>query len=612
MKNLIFFFTGLLIIMLTGSNLQAQNNSQKSKHDGEYNPRYWVEGTTNYSKNTGKDSEKEVTKMIDDVYNKGWGGVLYWGASRNGANINYYYKSPFLEKQSWATFERDGLSPIVKAAQKKNIKVMVNMEGVNPYHWEQSKWTPATISEAAKDLAATGIDAVFEECFEVAPDVFSSLAKTLKDNKVDYISGTDPMLLREPYFAALWPQTGTINIYNYYLKRDKIYNVATLTQHGSLGLGWAKYWNKPTSLISPVNRDWGIANEYTEAVIPYMCMIRALQFRMDNFIIFGGMDVFDPIATNSWIKEYVDKQEKNRPVLNLVVLLPKDNSSSTALNIADSWNRLFNSGDAITSGAFNGGYNIIVSDKVVPADAYWIYAPGGKSDELPKEVIDLFSTNKKVFLQAGSELPNGASINKGWKTALSKCGVDGSVDFKYAGGSDSPFEASLPGNQEEEIPYTGYYKNHYLRFTGTDIQRGKDLRAGTVIPQKAIKGTVYSFPNKTYSRGPYIVGQNDKYVVSTTALNWEAAYPISDLLSGGGVLPSSNVWGIVGQNVTALLAIETTELELIIPGLKDGSKIHVVVWDNKKNKKSEETIAYKAPYKHILKEYDFILIDAVK
>jgi hypothetical protein len=74
----------------------------------------------------------------------------------------------------------------------------------------------------------------------------------------------------------------------------------------------------------------------------------------------------------------------------------------------------------------------------------------------------------------------------------------------------------------------------------------------------------------------------------------------------------SNVWGIVGKNVTALLAIETTELVATIPGLADGTNIHVVVWDNKLNKKSEETVTYKAPYKHMLKEYDFILIDAVQ
>jgi hypothetical protein len=182
----------------------------------------------------------------------------------------------------------------------------------------------------------------------------------------------------------------------------------------------------------------------------------------------------------------------------------------------------------------------------------------------------------------------------------------------YGVGSDAPSNVSLPENQEEDIPYTGYYKNVYLRFTGSDVQRGMDLRAGTIIPKDAITGTVYCAPNKTYGKGPYIVGDNQKYLVTATSLNWEAAYPISNLLSGGGILPTSNVWGIVGKNVTALIAIETTELNMTIPGLADGSKIHVVVWDNKMNKTSEETLTYKAPFKRVLKEYDLLLIDVVK
>ena len=97
-------------------------------------------------------------------------------------------------------FKEDGLSPLVKAAHKKGIKVMINMEGVNPYHWEQNKWTPENIKAVADDLAADGVDAVFEECFEVKPDVFISLARNLKSKGVDYISGTDPMLLREAKF----------------------------------------------------------------------------------------------------------------------------------------------------------------------------------------------------------------------------------------------------------------------------------------------------------------------------------------------------------------------------------------------------------------------------
>jgi hypothetical protein len=613
MKKNILFFACVLSTLVPVAGINAQNQKKMSPTAGaeEYDPRYWLEGTFDHAQITDVPSDVEIKTKIDDAYLKGWRGVTYWGADRNGSKMNYYFKSPFLEKQDWAVFKRDGLSSIIKAAHSKGLKVMINLEGVNPYHWEQNHWTPENIKSVADDLAAAGVDAVFEECFEVKADVFVSLARTLKSHGIDYISGTDPMLLREANFASLWPETGIIDVYNYYLKRDKIYNIATLAQHGSLGYGWAKYWRKPTSLISPINRNWGIAGDYSPAVVPYLCMIRALQFRLDNFIIFGG-NVFDEMANRQWIKEYVDKQEKDRPVMNIVVLLNKETNYSGSEKGNSGWNRLFNSGDAITSGAMNAGYNIIVSDKVVPADAYWIYAKGGNNDVLPPDVVALFSTGKPVFIQCANSVPSGNTITGGWKTALEKCGIDGTKPFRYGGGTDSPTDVSLPENQEEEIPYTGYYKNIYLRFTGSDVQRGIDLRAGTVIPKDAINGTIYCAPNKTYGRGPYIAGKDNKYVVTATALNWEVAYPISNLLSGGGILPSSNVWGIVGKNVTALLAIETTELEMTIPGLADGSKIHVVIWDNKKNKKSEETVTYTAPYKHILKEYDLIMIDTVK
>lgn len=577
-----------------------------------YNPRYWVQGGGDAWDRTDEGNGTALASGCDNLYARGWRGILYWGADRDGAKMNYYYRSPFLEKQPWAAFKRDGLTSRVKAAHASGLKVMINIEGVNPWHWKKNQWTPENIKMVADDLAAAGVDAVFEECFEVKPAVFTSLARTLKARGVDYISGTDPMLLREGNFASLWPLTGTIDIYNYYVKRDKIFNIATLAQHGSLGFGWAKYWGKQTALISPLNRNWGIPGDYSPAVVAYICMIRALQFRVDNFIIFGGRDAFDPATTQTWINQYVEKQEKGRPLLNIVVLLKKQTEYSGSETGDPGWNRLFNSGDAITSGAFNAGFDVVVSDRVLPADAYWIYATGGKGDVLPADVVALFDGAKPVFLQCGNAIPSGSGMTPGWKTALDRCGVDGSVAFRYGGGSEGEPEVSLPENQEAELPYTGYYKGTYLRFTGSDAQRGTDLRAGTVIPKGAIKGSIYAEPNATYGRGPYITGKNSKYLVAATALNWEVAYPISNLLSGGGILPSSNVWGIVGRNVTALLAIETTELDLTIPGLADGSRIHVVVWDNKKKVKSEETLTYRAPFRRMLSEYDFLLIDTAQ
>ncbi|HEX8038136.1 MAG TPA: hypothetical protein VF490_03255 [Chryseosolibacter sp.] len=608
--SLLYLFLTLIVVGPTWGQSAASEKSSA----GVYNPKYWLEGIGGRQEmhpQAETDYEKYVSSAVNDAYRQGWNGVLFWGADRRGPDINYYFDSPYLKTKSWAEFKGDKLSPLVKAARRKNMEVMINIEGINPYHWKENKWTPDVIGAVAKDLAGTGVNAVFEECFEVRPEVFLSLANTLKDKRVNYISGTDPMLLREASFASLWPSTAVVNIYNYYVKRDKIFNIATLTQHGSLGYGWAKYWGKPTSLISPLNRNWGMAEEYSPAVVSYICMIRALQFRLDNFIIFGGKDKFDPAANRAWINEYVNKQEKDRHLMNIVVLLKKQAGYQGGETGEVGWNRLFNSGDAITSGAMNAGYDIVVSDKVLPADAYWIYANGGDNDVLPAEVVELFNTDKPVFLQASTDIPSGNSVPSGWKTVLAKCGVDASRPFKYGRGPERASLVSLPEDQTEEIPYTGYYKDRYLRFTGSDVQRGMDLRAGTVIPKEAIRGTVYCAPNRTYGKGPYITGQNKKYLVTAAALNWEVAYPISDLLSGAGIAPSSNVWGIAGKSVTALLAIETTELEVRLPGVSDGERLHVVVWDNKQDKKSEETIVYRAPYKRLLNEYDFLLIDKV-
>jgi hypothetical protein len=590
----------------------CQSGTSESSVPGTvYNPAFWIEGAVDYRK-AKEISFEQCDLLTKDLKSSGWQGVLYWGASRAGSTMEYFYKSPYLETQEWADFKGDGLGPLAKAAHSNGMKVMVNMEGVNPYHWVQNQWTPENIKKVADDLASAGADAVFEECFEVKSDVFQSLARQLKSENVDYISGTDPMLLREANFATLWPETSIINIYNYYLKRDKIFNIATLAQHGSLGYGWAKYWNKPTALISPLTRNWGIPLEYSPAVVKYLCLIRALQFRVDNFIIFGGREKYDPVSTRLWINSYVEKQEKNRPLMNIVVLLEKQEDYSGSETGTEAWNRLFNSGDAITSGAMNAVYNIIVSDRVVPADAYWIYTTGGSNDRLPEEVVSLFDSDIPVFIQCGKAIPSGSEIDPGWKMALQKCGINGTVPFSYGRGSTNEDQVSLPPNQEQDLPYTGYYKGEYLRFTGTDVQRGIDLRAGTVVPKKAYLGAIdYCTPNSTYGRGPFIVGLDNKYLVAATSLNWEVAYPISDLLSGSGIKPSSNVWGIAGENITALLAIETTELEIIIPGLEDGAEIKVEIWDREMHRYAEESLIYRAPYKKILHEYDLILIEKI-
>ena len=147
----------------------------------EYNPIYWVEGAV--ERKEGDLNYEEAGRITDDVYAKGWRGITYWGADREGGEMIYYFNSPTLKNQEWAVEGKDGLTPLVKAAHEKGLQVMINIEDVNPYHWEQNKWTPENIKSVAGDLAAAGVDAVFEECFEVKPDVFVALARELKSRR---------------------------------------------------------------------------------------------------------------------------------------------------------------------------------------------------------------------------------------------------------------------------------------------------------------------------------------------------------------------------------------------------------------------------------------------
>jgi hypothetical protein len=404
----------------------------------------------------------------------------------------------------------------------------------------------------------------------------------LKQKGVAHISGADGMVERQRNYTELWPETGVVQVYNYYLKRDRDQDVSVLAQHATLGYGWAKWWGMPTAMLSPLEVDWGIATADAPAVVRYMCMIRALQFRVDNFFIYGKMSLFNRTEVQKWIAPYVDKQERPRPLLNVVVLLAK----SSAPDTTEDWTCLLHSGDAITSGAFHGGYDLIVSDKPVAADAYWIYADGAK--DLTEPVVALFDTDKPVFLQSYGKIPSSDSATARWRLVLNRCGIDAAAPFSYS-----------------DLPRDGKYDGQDFRFTGRDELWGKEKPKGTIIPQRAVSGTVRA----SGSNVPFILGQNRKYVVTASCIGWQTSCAVSHVLAGCGTTPASNVWGIAGKNVSAFLAVADTELNLSIPGLADGTQVHVVVWDRREKMKYEAVQRYSAPYKQSLAEYDLILID---
>ena len=89
-------------------------------------------------------------------------------------------------------------------------------------------------------------------------------------------------------------------------------------------------------------------------------------------------------------------------------------------------------------------------------------------------------------------------------------------------------------------------------------------------------------------------------------------YPIGHLLAGAGASSSSDVWGVAGEKVTALLAIHDTELDLVIPKLKAGAEIRVTQWDRQHRKIYEQDITYDGGYRRPMRQFDLIVIEALE
>jgi hypothetical protein len=577
--------------------------SRTMAQSAQYDPHFWIFGSVR------PDFMPEAKRL-------GFFGVGYWGADRDGDRIKYYFSSPTLEKFDWA--ERVGgsqeessysyagrakqgrdLASYTARAHAAGLKVMVNMEGVNPYHWEagREKWTPEIISAVATDLHDEGADRWFTECVAGWPPLFKALADTGRRIGLEYQEGDDPGYLHfweadgNLGFPATYSQASLVSMYHYHYRRDEMGKSASLAQEGTLAFGFARGWGHPMALVYTVGHDWGELPENWEGILKASILIRALQFRVRDIMIIGENDekarTLDVAGMTRWAQELVTKNaQEQRPVLNVVAHL--------RIGPGSHWHDFATSGDAITSGAFHSGYDVVSTTEPLPdADAYYVYTAGADDHgvlDLTPEIAKLFDGKKPVFLQIGGIIPSGDSLTPNWRSALVKCGVN--ADGKLEGA---------------DLPATGVYNRISFRYTGVQSAYALTPRQhGTRLPQSAVTGTALAEGDGA----SLIVGNANKYIIPANCISWQMMYPIGHLLSGSGALSTSDVWGIAGAKVSALLAIHDTALDLTIPGLKSGAKIRVRVWDRRHEKTSEDTVSYTGSYQRTMKQFDFVLIEA--
>ncbi len=542
----------------------------------------------------------------------GFDGIVTSLAYINDSNsdmIDYYFNSPTLSAESWATHVTNRVESYVAQAHANGMKLATNAEDINPYRWTRGPtvYTPAIMEGMVTELGNIGVDRWFDECFDIWPNLAHAIATKTSSLGMEHQDGTDPSHIYQiprdgdPQgwdYPTLDQDTNPISMYDYALDRDDPSLVATLYQEGALGYGFANTWGKRKSMVYCMYDNWGIPAEYWPGVMRSSMLIAALQHRVDDFVLIGSAykiraDHLNLPALETWINGYIQKQDDSpdKPVMNIVVHLK-------ATEDGTNWMGLVLQSDAITWAALQSGYNIKCSTEPLPdADAYYVATRGydwenGTLDLTP-EIVALFSGSKPVILQCLYGMPFNDLGTDRWRTVLNKIGINSN-----SGGI----------SHTETMPETGTYNGVSFKMTGYDTREDWwRERVGTLIDSSKVSGSVIADANGV----PLIMGKNKKYFVAGAYLSWQVSSVLARCLTyyNWGTAVDSDVWGVAGPAVTAVIATNDTELEMYLPGIDDGSKLHVVEYDKMYNTTYEDTITYVAPFTRTLQQYDMVVIN---
>ncbi len=548
---------------------------------------------------------------MSQVAGYGFTGVMTYGAYNNGDQMTYYFPSATLDNYWWANFSSNKIGTLATDAHNNGLQLLVDMEAINPWHWSASQhyYTDSIVRGMISDLHTAGADRWFDECFDLWGDWGSAMADQATSDGLQYQGGNDPMHIyhvawiqeQTPTdFPTLFSHYPLVSMYYYRFVRDEFYETAHLAQHAALAFGFARAWGKPTALVYTASSNWGTDPSYWPGMLRTSALIEALRFRLDEIHFLGTPDAstcsaLDISGFNSWLDGYVQKQDAAgpKPVLDIVVHLaiPFDKHN---------WMGLTVQADAIIWAASQAGYEIECSTTPIPgADAYYIVTRGyepeddGGTLDLTPEMTALFDSDKPVFLQCLFGMPFNKVLTSNWSTVLAACGIDPHGDIIHG-----------------SMPDTGIFNGQQFKFTGYDT-RSKWWRTqlGTRLPASSTAGT--EIIAKADNGTPLIMGRNRKYFIAGSCLSWQAGAVLARCLSGYGASPDSDVWGVAGPAVTALMSTHATHLSIDLPGVGDGSSIHVVHSDRYHSVQSDQTITYAAPFELDMNQFDSVVLDTV-
>lgn len=523
----------------------------------------------------------------------------------------YNFPSPTLKKLGF-TYRGDILTPFVKMAHDKKLKVFVDIQKLSPGwmatrddYTRDAKKIGHTIERDAigaivQEILNCGVDGIVEEGFNRVPGTLLTIARVCARNKAVYIHKNGGEIctfydMRVP--GSTNPRLLPVTVFDVFRELDEIccedYDADrerwAALQLDTFTYGIAKGLGKKVSCKGVwLGGESGEPRfgEDSDILMQHLIFVRALQFKLDGITIclWANPPALTDISEHkALIKEYTSKQVK-KPILDVVCHLKyKDFPIDVLL-----------SSEAISSGALFAAYDLEVTDTVDPnADAYYILTRGYTTDadtlDLPYEIATLFDTDKPVFLQCIGYIPGDEHLTTNWTIVLKKVGLNTTTSYK-------------PG----VLPESGIYNGIEHKLCASYNNKPRNM--GTIIPKSAIHGEIYSEARK--NNIPFLIGENKKYLFTASCLHHENSFEISNLLNDTMQKPT-DVSGVVGKRVTAFFTKSDTSIKINLP-IKT-SKIHVLKYKGEKGVKAQdENLIYAPPYSANLLKNDLLIIEALR
>lgn len=487
-----------------------------------------------------------------------WDAFAKWAADRGFTTLSVYAIDPAASGSNPAAFHfpdvtfSDGsrlsdqfsqgsynIAALATAAHSRNLRVEADLTALAlPSRGASSgaRLSPDQIGELCQNLIANAhVDLITARGFP--PEWVDAAAPACQSAGGYFIDGGSEILSAPKIAEAVAgiSRTGRDG-------RDLVANelAATLGRQASLPIWAGVSYRSTDEPDSPLHSAWQ-SNKYVASAILYM----ALLSRPDGLVFDLPISVLDSLSGDliQQAKQYAARAD-SRPQCNVLVI-----GQVGLRDIA-----------AAVNGITAAGYDAVFSPKPLSAaDAYYVIAGKnagagrGQMEDLPTEVVAVFSSAKVAFLQVGGAFP-AAGAHAGWDGVRRAFGLD-TTDYP----------------EQEKPVVQGKFHDVTFPFGASPQQSsgawGSLITTPHLVAAKAECTGLDEFQDVVLIASHAYGSQGMNVLVNGAALDLQASFPISNLLAkGGGLQAPTTALCLVGPTSAFFAAQGDTTVKIKLKG----------------------------------------------